>query len=90
MGTQRLWDGNCASAHQQRVLSTYIIGTLRGVGGGGVGGLNAHNKDLIRPIYGSIVPYPPPPYPPKGPYEDRASMKGVYDVAGVGIPHVVT
>ena len=25
-----------------------IIGTLRGVGGGGVGGLNAHNKDLIR------------------------------------------
>ena len=23
---------------------------LRGVGGGGVGGLNAHNKDLIRPI----------------------------------------
>ena len=27
-----------------------IIGTLRGVGGGGVGGLNAHNKDLIRPI----------------------------------------
>ena len=30
-----------------------IIGTLRGVGGGGVGGLNAHNKDLIRPIYGS-------------------------------------
>ena len=31
-----------------------VIGTLRGVGGGGVGGLNAHNKD---------------PYPPKGPYE---------------------
>ena len=27
-----------------------VIGTLRGVGGGGVGGLNAHNKDLIRPI----------------------------------------
>ena len=27
-----------------------FIGTLRGVGGGGVGGLNAHNKDLIRPI----------------------------------------
>ena len=26
-----------------------IIGTLRGVGGGGVGGLNARNKDLIRP-----------------------------------------
>ena len=25
-----------------------IIGTLRGVGTGGVGGLNAHNKDLIR------------------------------------------
>ena len=25
-----------------------VIGTLRGVGGGGVGGLNAHNKDLIR------------------------------------------
>ena len=26
----------------------WIIGTLRGVGGGGVGGLNAHNKDLMR------------------------------------------
>ena len=25
-----------------------FTGTLRGVGGGGVGGLNAHNKDLIR------------------------------------------
>ena len=25
-----------------------LIGTLRGVGGGGVGGLNAHNKDLRR------------------------------------------
>ena len=24
--------------------------TLRGVGGGGVGGRNAHNKALIRPI----------------------------------------
>ena len=27
-----------------------LIGTLRGVGGGGVGGLNAHNKDLIREV----------------------------------------
>ena len=27
------------------------------------------NKDLIRPIQGSIVPYPPPPYPPKGPHD---------------------
>ena len=43
--------------------------TLRGVGGGGVGGLNAHNKDLARPIQGSTVPYPPPPYPSKGPYD---------------------
>ena len=46
-----------------------FIGTLRGAGGGGVGGLNAHNKDLIRPTFGSIVPYPPPPFPPKGPRE---------------------
>ena len=30
--------------------SPYIMGTLRGVGGGGVGGLNGHNKDVIRPI----------------------------------------
>ena len=49
----------------------FIIGTLWGVGGGGVGALNAHNKDLVRPIEGSIVPYPPPPYLPKGPYEFR-------------------
>ena len=33
-----------------------VIGTLRGVGGGGVEGHNAHKKDLIRPIFGSIVP----------------------------------
>ena len=32
-----------------------FIRTLRGVGG-----LNAHTKDLIRPISGIIVPYPPP------------------------------
>ena len=32
------------------VKTLRIIGTLRGVGGGGVGGLNAYNKDLIRPI----------------------------------------
>ena len=30
--------------------SDLVIGTLEGVGGGGVGGHNAHNKDLIRPI----------------------------------------
>ena len=35
---------------QGLTLKANIIGTLRGVGGGGVGGLNAHNKDLIRPI----------------------------------------
>ena len=41
------------------VLKALVIGTLRGVGGGGVWGLNAHNKDLILPICGSMVPYPP-------------------------------
>ena len=40
--------------------------TLRGVGG--VGGLNTYNKDLLRPIEGSIVPYPPPPA--KDPYDE--------------------
>ena len=39
--------------------SASFIGTLRGAGGRGVGGLNAFNKDLI-----SIVPYPPTPLPP--------------------------
>ena len=33
-----------------RLEELLLIGTLRGVGGGVVGGLNAHNKDLIRPI----------------------------------------
>ena len=28
-------------------------------GKGGVGGLNTYDKDVIRPILGSIVPYPP-------------------------------
>ena len=36
-------------------FNDFIIRTLRGMGGG-VGGRNAHNKDLIRPIQGSIVP----------------------------------
>ena len=42
-------------------MDLYITGTLRGIGGGGVGGLN---KELMRPIL-----YLPPPYPPKGLYE---------------------
>ena len=53
---------------------TRITRTLRGVvGGRGVGGLNAHNKDLIRrPIEGSIVPQPPPPLPPLGGFYERS------------------
>ena len=31
-------------------VQSRVIGTLRGVGGGGVGGLNGHNKAVIRPI----------------------------------------
>ena len=42
---------------------------LDGVGGGGVRGFNAHNKDLGKLSSGSIGPYPPPPYPHKGPYD---------------------
>ena len=33
-----------------------VIGTLKGGRGRGVGGLNAYNKDLIRPLFGSIYP----------------------------------
>ena len=29
-----------------------------------LGYCTAHNQDLIRPISGSIVPYPPPPKAP--------------------------
>ena len=54
-------------------IHNLIIGIFRGVGG--VGGLNAHNKDLVRPFSGSIVPYPPPPYPPKGPHELRVPSR---------------
>ena len=32
------------------MLRDEVIRTLRGVGGRGVGGLNTHNKDLIRLI----------------------------------------
>ena len=56
----------------QAVLNNFLLSP---VGGGGVGRLNAHNKDLILigPISGNIVLYPPPPYtyPPKGPNEIR-------------------
>ena len=41
-----LWNWG-AEAEFFRLL-LIIIGTLRG--GGGVGGINAHNKDIIRPI----------------------------------------
>ena len=40
-GGHRKRQGNCTPKGEM---------TLRGLGGGGVGGLNAHNKDLIRPI----------------------------------------
>ena len=39
-----------AHIEEHFVLKQRVIGTLRGVGGRGVGGLNAHNKDLIRLI----------------------------------------
>ena len=54
-----------------------IIRTHRGVGGREVGGLHAHNQDLIRPIQGSMVPYPLPPtplrVPVKGACRERSS-----------------
>ena len=37
------------NARSAQIISN-TIGTLTRVGGGGVGGLNAQNKDLIRPI----------------------------------------
>ena len=41
-----------------------FIGTFRGVGGSGVGGLNAYNKDPIRPYLRKYSPLPPSPLPP--------------------------
>ena len=40
----------CEEARKAPYLEPIFVGTLRGVGGGGVGGLNAQNKDLMRPI----------------------------------------
>ena len=57
MHHRTLWNDVVQSLH---VSFANAIGTLRGVGEGGVGGLNAHDKDLK----GSIVPYPPSPLPP--------------------------
>ena len=41
---------SCRTVDPDLQTPNSVIGTLRRVGGGGVGGLNAHNKDLIRPI----------------------------------------
>ena len=55
---------------------------LRGVGAGEVGGLNAHNKDLTKPIQGSIIPYPRPPYLSKVPLNIARITKAVSKLAG--------
>ena len=63
MHHRTLWNDVVQSLH---VSFANAIGTLRG-GEGGVGGLNAHDKDLK----GSIVPLPPSPLPLKGPYDNE-------------------
>ena len=37
-------------AHRAMGVLASLIGTLKGEGGRGVGGLNTYNKDLIRPV----------------------------------------
>lgn len=49
---------------------------LDGVGGGGVRGFNAHNKDLGKPSSGSIGPYPPPPTPIRVPMTTTSGSAG--------------
>ena len=46
-----------------------VIGTLRGAGGRGVRGLYFLKRPLLGLIMGIKAPYPPSPYPPKGPYD---------------------
>ena len=49
---------------------------LDGVGGGGGGAFNAHNKDLGKPSSGSIGPYPPPPTPIRVPMTTTSGSAG--------------
>ena len=52
------WRSPAFLREEPSCLKGFIIRTLRGYGGGGVGGLNTCNKDLVRPISGSVVlPY---------------------------------
>ena len=46
-----------------------FIGTLRGVGGMGVGDCISLHRLYEVLIMGIKAPYPPSPYPPRGPYE---------------------
>ena len=52
---RHIWRFNAGACHDM-ARSVYLIGTLRGAGGRGIGGLNTHNKGLIRPkgpyVYG--------------------------------------
>ena len=52
-------------------FQSLIIGTLRGVGGRGVGDYTSLNRPYQVLVMGIKAPYPPPPTPLKGPYDLR-------------------
>ena len=60
---------NCGASSSATVDNQKLIGTLRGVGGRGVGDYTSLNRPYWVLIMGIKAPYPPSPYPPKGPYE---------------------
>ena len=51
------------------VKAPYVIGTLRGVRGEGVGDDTSLNSAFWVLVTGSKAPHPPPVYPGKGPYD---------------------
>ena len=64
---------------RRTVFGAYVIGTLRGVGGRGVGDYTSLNRPYEVLIMGIKAPYPPSPYPPKGPYDyGLESLRGLF------------
>ena len=50
-------------------ILNFVTGTLKGVGGGGVGDYTSLNRPYWVLIMGTKAPYSPSPYPHEGPYD---------------------
>ena len=63
----KLWELWYIPYYGSCMICPSTVGSLRGVGRRGGGSLNTEGLNSANKI--STAPYPPPPNPPKGPYD---------------------